>query len=261
MNTAIITGAAQGVGLCIAESLAQRNYRLVLSDIDTEKGTAAASQLNLTHGEGTAAFFACDLSDLRGIDALLAFTVETMGGFSVLINNAGYLRAPFLALSAQDIQDIITVNQTAPIYATQQAIKYWDARDQGQGQGQAGCVVTVTSSSSFKTYASIAPYGAAKAGAAMFTFAAGAFYPRVRVNAVAPTAIATGFDRNRMRVETDRTGPGYTPEEEMRAMGLKRLQPQEVADAVVRCVEDEGLYGKVLYLDAVEGIRIHDRYT
>jgi NAD(P)-dependent dehydrogenase (short-subunit alcohol dehydrogenase family) len=152
---------------------------------------------------------------------------------------------------------MITVNLTAPIYATQQAIKYWDELD----QGQTGCVVSVTSSSSFKTYASIAPYGAAKAGAAMFTFAAGAFHPRVRVNAVAPTAIATGFDKNRMRVETNRTGPGYAPEEEMRAMGLKRLQPQEVADAVVRCVEDEGLYGKVLYLDAVEGIEIHDGYT
>ncbi|KAH1750644.1 hypothetical protein KXX41_008723 [Aspergillus fumigatus] len=257
MNTAIITGAAQGVGLCIAEALAQRNYRIVLSDIDTEKGPAAASKLNLTHGEGTAAFFHCDLSNLREIDALLSFTIETMGGFSVLINNAGYLRAPFLALSAQDIQDMITVNLTAPIYATQQAIKYWD----GLHQGQAGCVVSVTSSSSFKTYASIAPYGAAKAGAAMFTFAAGAFHPRVRVNAVAPTAIATGFDKNRMRAETDRTGPGYTPEEEMRAMGLKRLQPQEVAEAVVRCVEDKGLYGKVLYLDAVEGIKIHDGYT
>jgi hypothetical protein len=59
-----------------------------------------------------------------------------------------------------------------------------------------------------------------------------------------------------MRVQTDKMGPGYTPEEEMRNMGLARLQPQDVARVVLQCLDDESRYGKVVYLDATEGQRI-----
>ncbi|KAL2864097.1 short-chain dehydrogenase helC [Aspergillus lucknowensis] len=257
MSVAIVTGAAQGVGFSIAQLLAQKGYKVVLSDIDTEKGEEAAAQINQEHGEQTAIFVRCDLARLADVDQLFSTTRERLGGFSILINNAGFLRAPFLALSAQDIENTIAINLTAPLYATQRAIQYWNDSPDPELRGQ---VVTVTSSSSFKTYASILPYGAAKAGAAQFTFAAHAFAPRVRVNAVAPTAIATGFDQKQMRVATDRTGPGYTPEEEMRAMGLHRLQPVDVARGVLRCIEDESLAGKVLYLDAREGTQIHSSF-
>lgn len=254
-NTAIITGAAQGVGYCVAKRLASRGYKVVISDVDTENGEQAAAEINKEYGEGTATFVFCDLARTKDIENLLSTTIERLGGYSVLVNNAGFLRAPFMAISAKDIEDTIAINLTAPIYATQQSIKYWNEHPEVKGQ-----VVSVTSSSSFKTYASIVPYGAAKAGAAQFTYASHSFGPRIRINAVAPTAIATNFDKNKMRVETDKTGPGYTPEPEMRAMGLNRLQPEDVANAVIRCIEDESLFGKVLYLDAVEGTKIYSGY-
>lgn len=254
-NVAIVTGAAQGVGLCIVKDLAKRGYRVVISDIDVEKGEQAAVEINKAYGEGTAIFIFCDLKQLTDIDSLLSKTVERLGSYSILVNNAGYLRAPFLALSAEDIADTITINLTAPIYASQLAIKYWNENPDVKAQ-----IISVTSSSSFKTYASIAPYGAAKAGAAQLTFCLNTFGPRIRVNAVAPTAIATNFENNKMRVPTDGTGAGYTPEPEMRAMGMNRLQPEDVAAAVIRCVEDETLIGKVLHLDAVKGTTIHSGY-
>ncbi|KAF2835333.1 putative NADP(+)-dependent dehydrogenase [Patellaria atrata CBS 101060] len=255
VKTAIITGSAQGVGFCIAKDLAKRGYKVVISDIDTEKGSQAATEVNKNHGDGTAVFIPCDLTRTEDIDNLLNSTVEKLGGFSVLVNNAGFLRAPFLAISPKDIQDTIGINLTAPIYATQQCIKLWNENPEQNGQ-----VVTVTSSSSFKTYASISAYGAAKAGAAQFTFASRAFGPRIRINAVAPTAIATNFENNKMRVQTDKVGAGYTPEPEMRAMGLNRLQPEDVANGVVRCIEDDSMYGQVLYLDAIEGMKIHSSF-
>lgn len=256
VKAAIVTGSAQGVGFSVAKELATRGYKVVICDVDTEKGEEAAAKLNQEHGEGTSIFIVCDLARCADIDNLIATTVEKVGGFSVLVNNAGFLRAPFMALSAKHIEDTIAINLTAPIYATQKSIQYWNEHPEIQNAQ----VVSVTSSSSFKTYASIVPYGAAKSGAAQFTFASHVFGPRIRVNAVAPTAIATNFDKNKMRVETDKTGPGYVPEDEMRAMGMNRLQPEDVANAVIRCVEDESLYGKVLYLDAAEGTKIHSGY-
>ncbi|KAL1917675.1 uncharacterized protein VTP21DRAFT_4068 [Calcarisporiella thermophila] len=254
-NVAIVTGAAQGVGLCIAKSLAKRGYKVVISDVEIEKGQQAAAEVNQEHGEGTATFVRCDLTSTSDIDNLLATAIEKFGSYSVLVNNAGFLRAPFMAISAKDIEATIAVNLTAPIYATRQAIRYWNENPHVNGQ-----VVSVTSSSSFKTYASIAAYGAAKAGAAQFTFASRAFGPKIRINAVAPTAIATNFDKNKMRVETDKTGPGYVPEEEMRAMGLKRLSVEDVTNTVLRCIDDDSLYGNVLYIDAVEGLKIRSEF-
>lgn len=256
-KTAIVTGAARGVGFCIAQSLAHQGYKVVVSDVDSAEGENAAASLNQQHGENTAVFFQCDLARTAEINRLLAFATDRLGDFCVLINNAGYLRAPFLALSAQDIEDMIAINLTAPISATQSAIRYWK---ENPHPGRRAQVVSVTSSSSFKTYASIVPYGAAKAGAAQFTFAAHAFGPEIQVNAVAPTAIATGFEKSHMRLPTELTGPGYTPEEEMRAMGMRRLQPEDVANAVMRCIQDESLYGKVLHLDAATGTQIHSEF-
>lgn len=252
-ETAIITGAAQGVGLAVAQLLVSRGLRVVISDVNAEAGEAAVADINKEYGDGAAIFVVCDLSKTEDIEKLISTTVEKFGAFSILVNNAGFLRAPFLAITADDIKDTIAINLTATIYSTQQAIKFWDEHPGINGQ-----VVNVTSSSSFKTYASIAAYGAAKAGAAQFTFACRSFGPRIRINAVAPTAIATAFDKNTMmRVQTDKTGPGYTPEEEMRNMGLARLQPQDVARAVLECLDDESRYGKVVYLDATEGQRVH----
>ncbi|KAK8931535.1 hypothetical protein H634G_04072 [Metarhizium anisopliae BRIP 53293] len=254
-QVAVVTGAAQGVGLAVAKLLAARNYQVVLSDIDIAAGEQAVVDINASLGKQVAHFIPCDLAKTDDIDRLFQLTTDKFSGFSVLVNNAGFLRAPFLAIDAQQISDTIAINLTATVYATHQAIRFWESH---ADTIQDANVVNITSSSSFKTYASIAAYGAAKAGAAQFTFACRSFGPRIRVNAVAPTAIATAFDKNTMmRVPTDKSGPGYTPEEEMRAMGLARLQPEQVAEAALQCIDDRDRFGKVVYLDATEGQRIH----
>lgn len=252
-QVAIVTGGAAGVGLAAAKMLASRGYTVVVSDIAVEGGHQAVVAINEEFGEGTAIFLACDLSKTEEIDDLFSSAIAQLSQFSVLVNNAGYLRAPFLAISAEEIEKTIAINLTAPVYATQLAIKFWNEHTHIKGN-----VVNITSSSSFKTHASIAAYGAAKAGAAQFTFACRSFGPRIRINAVAPTAIATGFDKNTsFRVPTDKSGPGYTPEEDMRKMGLARLQPEQVAQAAMECIEDESRIGTVAYLDATEGQKVH----
>nr|QBB00668.1 short-chain dehydrogenase/reductase [Waltergamsia fusidioides] len=264
-EVAIVTGGAAGVGLAAAKILAKRGYIVVVSDVAVEQGHEAVAAINQEFGQGTAIFIACDLGKTEEIDQLLASVVAQFSRFSVLVNNAGYLRAPFLAISAEQVEQTIAVNLTAPIYATQQAIKIWNDDNQGgngDGEGAKGNVVNITSSSSFKTHASIAAYGAAKAGAAQFTFACRSFGPSIRVNAVAPTAIATAFDKNAsFRVPTDKTGPGYTPEEDMRNMGLARLQPEQVAEAAFECIDDETRFGTVAWLDATEGQKIHTSFA
>lgn len=255
-EVAIVTGGAAGVGLAAAKMLASRGYTVVVSDVAVEQGHETVAAINKEFGEGSAVFIACDLAKTEEIDSLLSSTIEQFSRFSVLVNNAGYLRAPFLAISAEQVKDTIAINLTAPVYATQQAIKFWNGHPDIKAN-----VVSITSSSSFKTHASIAAYGAAKAGAAQFTFACRSFGPRIRVNAVAPTAIATGFDKTlSFRVPTDETGPGYTPEEDMRNMGLARLTPEQVAQAAMECIDDETRFGTVAYLDATKGQKVHSGF-
>lgn len=257
LKPAIVTGGAAGVGLSVVELLAEKGYKVIVSDVNTEAGEQVAADINKKYGENRAIFIPCDLSKTQEIDTLFKTTIDRFGGFSVLVNNAGFLRAPFLAINAEHIQDTININLTATIYASHQAIKFWDENPDITGRQ----IVSVTSSSSFKTYASIAAYGAAKAGAAQFTFACRSFGPRIKVNAVAPTAIATAFDKNAMmRVPTEKTGPGYTPEEEMRAMGLTRLQPEDVGRAVIEAIEDEERWGKVALLDKTDGQKIYSGF-
>ncbi|RYP15988.1 hypothetical protein DL765_005385 [Monosporascus sp. GIB2] len=256
-EVAIVTGGAAGVGLAAAKLLASRGYIVVVGDVAVEEGEEAVASINKEYGDETAVFVACDLAKTEDIDGLIAATVTKFSRFSVLINNAGFLRAPFLAISAEQIKDTIAINLTATVYATHKAITFWNEQPSLSGN-----VVNITSSSSFKTYASIAAYGAAKAGAAQFTFACHSFGPRIRINAVAPTAIATAFDKSAsMRVATDKRGPGYTPEEEMRGMGLARLQPERVAQVAMECIDDVTRCGKVVYLDATEGQKIHSGFT
>jgi NAD(P)-dependent dehydrogenase (short-subunit alcohol dehydrogenase family) len=139
-ETAIITGAAQGVGLAVAKLLVARRLKVVVSDVNARAGETAVADINKEHGDGAAIFVACDLSKTEDIEKLIATTVERFGDFSILINNAGFLRAPFLAITADDIKNTIAINLTAVIYSTQQAIKFWDEHPDINGQ-----VVNVTS--------------------------------------------------------------------------------------------------------------------
>ena len=100
----VVTGAARGIGLAIAEAFAREGAALALADVDDEPLRAEARRLAEAHGVRTVAV-AADLAQEAGAARLLAQTTDALGAAQVLINNAGGgVILPFLSRSVWNVK-------------------------------------------------------------------------------------------------------------------------------------------------------------
>ena len=113
MKSALVTGAAGGLGAAIAHRLAQDGYRVAIVDTDDAAGRAQASCLP------NAVSFAADVTDEAAIEAVL----DAFGDIpDVLVNNAGIVRfGPILTHSVADFRKVIDVNLTGTFIVTARA--------------------------------------------------------------------------------------------------------------------------------------------
>jgi NAD(P)-dependent dehydrogenase (short-subunit alcohol dehydrogenase family) len=111
MKSALVTGAAGGLGAAIARRLAQEGYRVAIVDTDDAAGRAQASRLP------EAVSFAADVTDEAAIEAVL----DAFGDIpDVLVNNAGIVRfGPILTHSVAEFRKVIDVNLTGTFIVTQ----------------------------------------------------------------------------------------------------------------------------------------------
>ena len=217
-KTALITGAAQGIGYACAEALAEGGHRLILADINAAGVQAAAEKL----GNGTIGL-ACDIGDPAQVNHLFDEIEANHGPLSVLVNNAG-IAAPcdFLETSLEDFQKVIDVNLTGAFLAMQRAAKSMIANK------IEGAIVNMSSINAVVAIPSIIAYCASKGGIMQMTKAVSqALAPHnIRVNAVGPGSIDTEM----------LAGVNENPEAMARIITrtpLKRLgSAREVADIV-----------------------------
>jgi len=128
-KVALVTGAAQGLGLEIARSLAAEGAHVVLTDINEQGATGAADDLCEVHGAGRAIGLTINVTDAAAIAECIDQVVRAYGGFDVFISNAGVLKAESVKTQAEkDFQFVTDVNykgyflcvqKAAPILATQ----------------------------------------------------------------------------------------------------------------------------------------------
>jgi len=158
-KTAIVTGAAQGIGKAIATWLAADGARVVVSDRNGEGSQAVAAQL-----PRRAIAITCDISDENAVAALHEEVLAEAGGVDILVNNAAIV--PFIAWDEVDLvhwREIIGVNLTGTFLMARAST------DMMRRQGRQGRVINTSSNTIFPGTTNMAPYVAAKAGVFGFT--------------------------------------------------------------------------------------------
>jgi 3-hydroxybutyrate dehydrogenase len=151
-KVALVTGAAGGIGLAIAQALAAEGARVTLADVDVEHGRAEAAKL------AGARFAAADLTQAEGCHQLIEETIAMSGSLDILVNNAGIQHvAPITEFPDAKWRQIIDLMLTAPFLLTQAALP-------GMYQRGWGRILNLGSVHSLRASAFKSAYVAAKHG-------------------------------------------------------------------------------------------------
>jgi len=185
-RTALVTGAASGIGRAIALAYARAGARVVVSDLDTAGGAQTVALVREAGGD--AIFVAADVASPEANQALVARAVEHYGALHVACNNAGIGGdlAPTADYPVEAWQKVIAVNLSGVFYGMRAQIPALLAAG-------GGAIVNVASILGAVGFANAPAYTAAKHGVLGLTKAAALEYGAqgVRVNAVGPAFIHT----------------------------------------------------------------------
>ncbi|MCY3556130.1 MAG: SDR family NAD(P)-dependent oxidoreductase [Gemmatimonadetes bacterium] len=227
---AVVTGAAQGLGLGISERLARNGATVVMADLQREKVEEEAGSLENLGLSVLPAYV--DVSDSASVNACFDAVSEAHGRLDILVNNAGVGQqvAPIVELGDGEWDRVLRVTLTGTFYGCRAAGRIME----GQGSG---AIVNISSINGQNPAALVAAYNAAKEGVISLTrtLALELAAYGVRVNAVCPGPVYTAFNRSNMAQRGKTLG---LSEEEMierirSAIPLGRWgEPEDIANGV-----------------------------
>ena len=236
-KVALITGAANGIGLTAAEIFAKEGAKVAMADFDVEQGEKRAQELREKGYE--VSFFQVNVAQRSSVDEMVEKVCEVYGTIGVLINNAGITKDGMLSkLSIEDFQAVLDVNLTGVFHCTQAVLP--SMIENGKGK-----IINTSSVSGVYGNVGQTNYSATKAGVVGMTktWAKELGRKGINVNAVAPGFIETGMTAK---------VPEKILDQMKQMVPLARLgKPEDIANAYLFLASDESNYvnGTVLHVD------------
>jgi NAD(P)-dependent dehydrogenase (short-subunit alcohol dehydrogenase family) len=182
-QTAIVTGAATGIGEAIARRLAKAGAAVAVADLNLDGATKVARSIG-----GDAFPLQIDIARSAAVNAAIAQIIERRGQIDVLVNNAGIAgkAAPLWEQSDEDWTSVIAVNLLGVVYCTRAVLPHMRKRKYGR-------VVNIASIAGKEGNPNMSPYSATKGAVIAFTKSIGKEVATdgICVNAVAPAVIRT----------------------------------------------------------------------
>src|ERR1044072_8787021 len=185
-KTAVVTGAAQGIGLAIAEVFVREGARVVIGDLNLEAAEGAAKELGGPRGARAAR---CDVTRAADVDALIRTALEAFGSLDVMVNNAGITRdATMRTMTEEQFDQVINVHLKGTWNGTRLAAAV-------MRENKRGAIINMSSVSGKVGMIGQTNYSAANAAIVGMPKAAAKelAYLGVRVNAIAPGLIRSAM--------------------------------------------------------------------
>ncbi|MHA1410346.1 MAG: SDR family NAD(P)-dependent oxidoreductase [Candidatus Odinarchaeia archaeon] len=243
-KVAVITGSASGIGEASAKLFSREGAKIVVADLQVEKGKKVVEEINNSGGE--AIFVKTNVADFNSVKNLVDTAVNKYGKINIMYNNAG-IAGPIGVAHEIDLDDwhrTLSINVSGVFYGSRAVIP------QMIKQG-GGVIINTASNWGFVAQPGWSVYHASKGAVVMLTKAMAIDYAKynIRINAVCPGYVETPLLLKAVAESED-------PEKEMEEMG-RLAKPEEIAYAALFLASDESSFavGTCLIIDNGETAR------
>ncbi|XP_020614868.1 15-hydroxyprostaglandin dehydrogenase [NAD(+)]-like [Orbicella faveolata] len=245
-SVAIVTGGAQGIGEKICTALLDRGCKVVILDVQREKGCQLEERLKRRYGSEKVIFITCDVTSKFQMKDSFRKTKETFGQINIVCNNAG-----ILGQNESDAwEKVVDVNLKGVILGTFLGVLHMGQSHGGSG----GVIINVASMAAiFPMGPDQAVYTATKAGVCGFSQSAGGLKDTegIRVNCICPSFTET-------ELVLPLLGHGLSGEKnlEYRDLVLEQglISPELIASGVIQLIENDNNNGAVMMVTKKRGI-------
>lgn len=236
----LVTGAGQGIGRGIALRLAQDGADLALVDIKADTVAAVRQEVETLGRKATT--FVADVSQRDAVYAAIDHAEDALGGFDVIVNNAGIAQVkPLADVLPEDLDRIFRINVDSVVWGTQAAAAKFKAR------GHKGKVINASSIAGHDGFALLGVYSATKFAVRALTQAAAKEYASagITVNAYCPGIVGTSMwtEIDERFAELTGVPKGETYKKYVEGIALGRAQtPEDVAALVAFLASSDADY-------------------